>query len=459
MTAPNGAVCRTPVLANLRSIRLHIRANTAKWALEGEFSNPGSDTVTHHRLSSTIGRRAFLTRALLGASAAAVIPFDVRAQSASSSFDAWRDAFRHRAAARGVSETTYRRVMETIKPDTGVYAQIRSQPEFNEALWQYINRRVSDWRIITGKARAKEYASLLSRIETEYGVDRFTMLALWGIESSFGEVIDNPKYMRPVIPALSALAWGEPRRRSYWEAELLNALVIIERGWSDPKEMIGSWAGAMGHTQWMPEVWLHVGVDFDHNGRISPYGAPDDALAGTARFLIERGKYRRGEAWGCEVTLPNGHGGDHGHRTYAAWRELGVVRADGAAFSRTDDKAKLSVPVDGGPAFLIGQNFSAVMSYNPAFSYGLAVVHLADRIRGDGPLVHPFPGSERLMTLAEVQELQRRLTALGFDTDGSDGRVGRDTQRAVRDFQKKVGISPADGYAGLKVLARLRIGS
>jgi membrane-bound lytic murein transglycosylase B len=405
--------------------------------------------VTHHA-SSLFTRRALLG-AVLGASASAAIPFAVRAQTASSSFEAWRDAFRQRAAARGVSEATYGRVMGAIKPDTGVYAQIRSQPEFNEALWQYINRRVSDWRVITGKARAKEYAPLLARIESEYGVDRFTMLAVWGIESSYGEVIDNPKYMRPVIPALAALAWGEPRRRSYWEAELLNALVIIERGWGEPKEMIGSWAGAMGHTQWMPEVWLHMGVDFDHNGRISPYGAPDDALAGTARFLVDRGKYRRGEVWGCEVTLPERHGGDHEHRTYAAWRERGVVRADGAAFARP--------PVDGGPAFLTGQNFSAVMSYNPAFSYALAVVHLADRIRGNGPFVHPFPGSERLMTLAEVQELQLRLTKLGFDTDGSDGRVGRDTQRAVRDFQKKAGMAPADGYAGLKVLARLRQGS
>ena len=412
--------------------------------------------MPHRRHPPVVSRRAFMTGALLGAGAAAALPCRARAQSANNSFEAWRDAFRPRAVARGVSEATYARVLGAIKPDTSVYAQIRSQPEFNEALWQYINRRVSDWRIITGKAKARDYAPLLARIESEYGVDRYTMLALWGVESSYGEVIDNPKYMRPVIPALAALAWGEPRRRSYWEAELLNALVIIERGWGEPKEMIGSWAGAMGHTQWMPEVWLHMGVDFDRNGRISPFGAPDDALGGTARFLIERGKYRRGEAWGCEVRLPNGHGGDHGPLAYAAWRERGVMRADGAAFARPDDKAKLSVPVDGGPAFLIGQNFSAVMSYNPAFSYSLAVVHLADRIRGGGPFVQPFPGGERLMTLAEVQELQRRLTALGFDTDGSDGRVGRDTQRAVRDFQRKVGILPADGYAGLKVLARLR---
>src|SRR5215467_11312489 len=323
-----------------------------------ESSHRGSNAVPHHRLSSTVSRRAFLTRALLGAGACGAPAFHALAQSARSSFEAWRDAFRHRATARGVSEATYGRVMGAIKPDTSVYAQIRSQPEFNEALWQYVNRRVSDWRIITGKARAKECASLLARIESEYGVDRFTMLALWGVESSYGEVIDNPKYMRPVMPALAALAWGEPRRRSYWEAELLNALVIIERGWADPKEMIGSWAGAMGHSQWMPEVWLHVGVDFNHDGRISPFGPPDDALGGTARFLVERGNYRRGEAWGCEVTLPDGHRGDHEHRTYAAWRERGVVRADSLAFARPGDRARLTVPVKGGPAFLIGQNFS-----------------------------------------------------------------------------------------------------
>jgi membrane-bound lytic murein transglycosylase B len=407
--------------------------------------------------SSAVSRRTFLTRILPAAGVAAALPFEARAAGAS--FEAWRDAFRRRAAARGIQDATYRRVMDGIKPDTSVYAEIRSQPEFNEALWQYINRRASDWRIITGKARAQQYAPLLERIESAYGVDRHIMLALWGIESSYGEVIDNPKYMRPVIPALAALAWGEPRRRSYWEAELLNALVIIDRGWSDPKEMIGSWAGAMGHTQWMPEVWLHMGVDFNHDGRISPFGPPDDALAGTAHFLVDRGHYRHGESWGCEVTVPDLHRSERGRRSYAAWQERGVVRADGAPYARPDDKASLTVPVPGGPAFLTGQNFFAVKSYNPAFSYALAIVHLADRIRGGGPFVHPFPGSERLMTLEEVQELQRRLTALGFSTDGTDGRVGRDTQRAVREFQKKTGMSPADGYAGLKVLARLRQGA
>src|SRR3569832_2981239 len=185
------------------------------------------------------------------------------------------------------------------------------------------------------------------------------------MESSFGDVIANPKYMRPIIPALAARAYGEPRRRRYWEAELLNALTIVERGWARPSEMIGSWAGAMGHTQWMPEVWLHMGVEFDRDGRISPFGKPDDSLAGTAHYLISRGGYRRGEAWGHEVALPQGGKLAEGRwHTYAEWHAHGVTRADGAAFTRPGDRVKLWIPVGGGPAFLIGQNFRAVHSYN-----------------------------------------------------------------------------------------------
>jgi membrane-bound lytic murein transglycosylase B len=416
-----------------------------------------------------LNRRAWLTRALAAGATSCVGSFLASswfaspAQAASASFEQWVTAFRPRAIARGVSAATYARVMTGLKPDTTVYALVRDQPEFNEELWQYLNRRVSDWRIITGKDRAKEYAPLLDRIEHDYGVDRYIMLALWGIESSYGDVITNPKYMRPVIPALAALAYGEPRRRSYWEQELVNALLIVDHGWAEPKDMIGSWAGAMGHTQWMPEVWLHMGVDYDHDGRVSPFGKPDDSFAGTARFLVERGHYQREQAWGHEARLPAGfnaaRAGRGGGRSYAKWHDLGVVRADGAPFARPSDQAQLSVPVPGGPAFLLGTNFFAVKTYNPAFSYALAVVHLADRIRGDGPFVQPFPGGERTPTLAEVQEIQQRLTALGFNTDGTDGRVGRDTMLAVHAFQQKVGIEPADGYAGVKLLARLRQGS
>ena len=398
-----------------------------------------------------LSRRSLLAAALALSAAPAL--------ARSAAFDRWVAAFRPRALARGISEATYDRVMGAVTPDTSVYEAVRAQPEFTEQMWQYINRRCSDWRVITGKERAKEYASVLHRVEAEYGVDRYALLGLWGMESSFGDVIANPKYMRPIIPALAALAYGELRRRRYWEAELLNALTIVDRGWAQPKEMIGSWAGAMGHTQWMPEVWLHMGVDFDRDGRINPFGKPDDALAGTAHYLVSRGRWRRGEAWGCEVTIPSGaqHLADNRTwRTYAQWHGFGIARADGRAFARAEDRVKLWLPVPGGPAFLVGQNFYAVRSYNPSTNYTLALVHLGDLIRGDPPFHRLFPGGERVPTIDEVKEIQRRLNERGFKTDGVDGRTGSDTVRAIGAFQRKVGMEPVDGYAGLRVLARLR---
>ena len=403
----------------------------------------------------TITRRRWLSLTL-GATASFVLARPLLAAQ-SPAFARWVAGFRARAIARGVSAATYDRVMTALTPDASVLAEYHAQPEFTEEVWQYINRRCSDWRVITGKERAKEYAGLLARIEKDYGVDRTIMLGLWGMESSFGDVIVNRKYMRPVIPALAALAWGEPRRRRYWEAELINALTIVDRGWGKPADMIGSWAGAMGHTQWMPEVWLHMGVDYDRDGRITPFGKPDDSLAGTARFLVERGKYRRGEAWGCEVR-PSGRAGG-GWRSYAQWQALGIKRADGKAFARPSDRAKLWVPVPGGPAFLVGQNFYAVHAYNPSMSYTLSLCHLGDLIRGGPPFVQQFPGGERVPTLAEVKEIQRRLNEQGFKTDGVDGRTGSDTIKAILAYERKVGMEPADGYAGLKVLARLRQGS
>ena len=392
------------------------------------------------------------------AAVAGLLPLDrLAAQTASQPFEQWVETFRARARARGIADATYTRVMGGLKPDTSVYALDKAQPEFQEKVWQYLNRRVSDWRITVGRERAAQHAPLLARIEEKYGVDRTTMLGLWGMESAFGDVIDNPKHMRPVLPALAALAWGEPRRRAYWQQELLNALVIVERGWGNPAEMVGSWAGAMGHTQWMPEVWLNMGVDFNGDGRISPYGSPDDALAGTAHYIQTRGKYRRGEAWGYEVRLPQGvSAGGADMSPISAWMARGVTQANGRAFPRPEERARAWQPLAGGPAFLLTQNFNAVKSYNPANTYALAIVHLGDRIRGDGPFVQAFPGGERILTLAEVQETQRRLTEQGFDTGGTDGRVGRDTMLAVRGFQTKAGLLPADGYPGIKVLAHLR---
>jgi lytic murein transglycosylase len=372
-------------------------------------------------------------------------------------FDQWRERFRAHALAKGVSEATWARVMGRIEPDMSVFKELRSQPEFSEELWQYINRRVSDWRIVNGREALRKNEALFARIEQDYGVERGTLLALWGVESAYGDPLVQQNHMRPVFPALAALAWNEPRRRAYWESELINALRIVDRGWSTPEEMRGSWAGAMGHTQWMPEVWLNVGIDYDQDGRVSPFGRPDDALGSTARYLVNRGKYHRGEHWGYEVRS-NG-ASSHGNRSYAAWASAGVARADGAPFPQPNASAQLWTPVPEGPSFLLGPNFYSVRSYNPAMNYALAICHLGDRILGGPPFIQPFPGSERALTLAEVKEMQVRLTRAGFDTGGTDGRVGNDTMQAVRDYQAKMGLEPADGYGGLKVLARLRQGS
>jgi lytic murein transglycosylase len=380
------------------------------------------------------------------------------AAAAREAFDQWIAEFKSKALARGITDETYARVMRGLRPDTTGLEAIRNQPEFSQQLWQYLNRACSEWKIIAGREKATQYAALFSRIEKDFGVERAFMLGVWGIESAFSDPVVEKNHMRPVIPSLATLAWAEPRRRAYWEQELINALKIVQRGWSTPAEMIGSWAGAMGATQWMPEVWLHVGIDYDGDGRVSPFGPPDDALASTARYFVERGKYRRGEHWGHEVRLPAGANHEHS-RSYAAWQQLGVVRADGRPFPQPDATARPWVPVAGGPAFLLGANFFAAKSYNPSMTYALALVHLGDLCVGGAPFVQKFPGGEPPPTLAEIQEIQRRLTALGFDTGSADGRIGLSTTLATRAFQRKVGIEPADGYAGVRLLARLRQGS
>ena len=398
-------------------------------------------------------------RALLKSALGAAVVITSRATlmaAAPPGFDEWRDHFRAKALDKGISAPTWQRVMGRLEPDMSVLREIGNQPEFTEEVWQYINRRVSDWRIIHGKIALKNTEALFARIEKDFGVERGMLLALWGVESAYGDPLVQQNHMKPVFPSLAALSWREPRRRSYWESELINALRIVERGWGTPEEMRGSWAGAMGHTQWMPEVWLNVGFDYDGDGRVSPFGRPDDALGSTARFLVNRGKYRRGEHWGYEVS---GSAKLKGNHNYDAWTKAGVKRADGKPFPRPKDSAHLWTPVPGGPTFLLGPNFYAVKSYNPSMNYALAICHLGDRCLGAPPFIHPFPGSERALTLAEVQEMQTRLTRAGFDTGGTDGRVGNDTMKAVRDFQKKAGIDPADGYGGLKVLAKLRQGA
>ena len=404
--------------------------------------------------SLTLARRAWL-KATAGAFAALILPATAGAKDTRMPFDQWIAAFRSKAQARGITEETYTRVMHGLRPDTAGLEAIRNQPEFNQSLWQYLNRVTSDWKVDAGKEKAVQYGPLLARIENDFGIEPAFMLGVWGIESAFGDPVVEKNHMRPVIPSLATLAWAEPRRRGYWEQELVNALTIVQRGLAMPEEMIGSWAGAMGHTQWMPEVWLHLGIDYNNDGKISPYGPPDDALGTTARYFVERGGYRRGETWGYEVRMPREIHGNKS-RSYQDWQKLGVTRVDGEPFPQPNATARTWIPVPGGPAFLLGQNFFAAKSYNPSMAYALGLVYLGHLCVGGAPLVRQFPDSEPPATLAEIQEIQRRLTTLGFDTGGADGRIGNATTLAVQNFQRRVGILPADGYPGLTLLARLR---
>jgi hypothetical protein len=236
------------------------------------------------------------------------------------------------------------------------------------------------------------------------------ILGLWGIESTFGDPLVQQNHSRPVFPALAALAWGEPRRRSYWETELINALRIVEKGWSNPKEMVGSWAGAMGHTQWMPEVWLNVGFDYDGDGKVNPFGRPDDALGSSARYLVNRGKYRRGEHWGYEGARAGAHFG----RDIAHLRGLASARRDARR------RATVSEPEAHRQAVGAGRGRAGI-SVGPELLRGAQLqpvdeLHARDRASRRPrarrrPVRAAVPGSERAPTLAEVQEMQKRLTA------------------------------------------------
>ncbi len=380
--------------------------------------------------------------------------------AASQNFQAWVENFKPRAIARGIPEALYLQVMRSIAPDLSVIKADKEQPEATEEIWQYLNRRVSDWRVRAGRAKFNETVALLDRIEKTYGVDPAIVAAVWGMESSYGDLVDNPKYMKPVLVSLATLAWNEPRRRKYWEQELLNALIIVARGYARPGDMIGSWAGAMGHTQWMPEVWLHIGLDFNNDGKISPFGPPDDALAGVAHYMRARGKYQPGVPWGYEVkALPQFNfklADNRTMRSLSDWQARGLHRADGKPFDGHSIQARAFFPAgENGPGFVLTQNFRAVMTYNPSFKYALAVCLLADRLKGGAGLLTPWPGAEAALSLEEMIELQQRLTALGFNTEGTDGRVGLTTIKAIQDYQKSRGMI-ANGAAGPRVLQALR---
>ena len=365
----------------------------------------------------------------------------------------WIAAFRPRARAKGISEATLDAALTgvTLRPD--VVEKDRNQTEFTRTIWDYLDRAVSDDRISAGQAALQKHAKLLGQIEARYGVDRQVLLAIWGLESSYGVQRGDI----PTIAALVTLACST-RRSGYFEQELLAALRILQDGDVSPAALLGSWAGAMGHTQFMPSSYLSLAVDFDGDGKRNIWGDdPGDALASTAAFLARWG-WRQGAPWGVEITLPPGFdyrlAGEKTLHSAAEWQAIGVARAGGGALPDCGPSSVLLPAGIRGPAFLICPNFHVIEQYNPADAYVIAVGSLGDRISGAKPIRAPWPRDLRALTLDERVALQHRLTLAGFDAGGADGRIGPLTQTAIRGFQASIGIVP-DGYASLDVLNRL----
>ncbi|MFZ4808285.1 MAG: lytic murein transglycosylase [Hyphomicrobiaceae bacterium] len=368
-----------------------------------------------------------------------------------------------RAASLGLSAKTVGVAFAGLAADPEVIELSRRQPEYSIAPWQYLGKLVSEQRMADGRAKLVAERQTLLDVEAAFGVDRHVVTAIWGIESNFGAAMGE----RRIVRSLATLAAMDERRGPFWRGELIAALRMIERGDAVAERMTGSWAGAMGHTQFIPSTYQAHAIDFDGDGRRDLWSTAD-ALASTAKYLKASG-WVGDRPCAFEVVLPPTF--DHGlaapgsERTLAGWMALGVkpAGADGPGSpveaSRRMPGTALSrvlLPAGArGPAFLVTQNFGAVLRYNQSVAYALAVCHLADRLSGGGAVLAAWPVDDPPLVRAEREELQRLLGGLGHDIGAVDGLIGRQTQAAIRAYQKAAGI-PADGYASQRLLERLR---
>jgi membrane-bound lytic murein transglycosylase B len=360
------------------------------------------------------------------------------------------------AARRGVSRKTFDAQTTGLVPDLKIMDLLDSQPEFTRAVWDYLDLLVNEPRIQKGREILAKYRPTFDAVEKVYGVDRDIIVAIWGVESNYGAAIGD----RSVVRSTATLACIG-RRQNYFRDEFLDTLEILEHGDVLPEHLVGSWAGAFGPTQFMPSAFKRYAVDFDRDGRRDVVDSVPDVVASTANNLKLDG-WVPGQAWGYEVAVPQGFNyllaGQARELSIREWQGLGVHRVNGKLFPRPTDRAYLLAPAGArGPSFLMLENFHVIMKYNPAEAYALAIGYLADRLRGEGPLVQPWPRDERVLTLAERYELQQLLVSRGFDVGGDpDGQLGPKSRVAIMHFQVASGLVP-DGFASSELLDRLRV--
>jgi lytic murein transglycosylase len=367
-------------------------------------------------------------------------------------WDAWVEGFKGRAVSRGIASGTVDAAFRGAGFLPEVIERDRNQTEFKRSLEDYLNIAASDERVSLGRQKYAQYGSTLQAIESRYGVEGHVVAAVWGLESFFGTRRGNV----PVISALSTLAY-EGRRGEFFESQLVAALKILQAGDVSAGGMVGSWAGAMGHTQFIPTSYLAYAVDYTGDGRRDIWGEdPTDSLASTAAYLSRSG-WTRGLPWGMEVVLPAGFNtgllGRGKGRSAEDWQGLGVRSADGRALA--GGSIIEGGNAGGAPHFLLTQNFATILRYNNAQNYAIGVGHLSDRLLGRGVVQASFGPDASGLTQADRQELQRLLTARGFDTEGSDGVIGSKTKAAISAYQASVGL-PVTGEPSLELLRRLR---
>jgi membrane-bound lytic murein transglycosylase B len=399
---------------------------------------------------------AFVTLAGTMASAAPaprVAPVPIAAPEDEARFHAFIRDFRAEALNAGIMPATYDRAVSTIDLNPKVEELNEKQPEFVRPIWDYLAGAISDARVSRGRDQMAAHAQLFARLQDGYGVPREVLTAIWGLETGYGQ---NEGSFN-LFEALATLAYDGPRME-YGRRQFIAALKIAEIEGRDPTTMTGSWAGAFGHTQFVPTTFLEHAVDGDGDGKRDLWNSPADALASAANYLKESG-WQPGESWGEEVQLPAGFAYEQAEaslrKPITEWAKLGVRNAAGGSLPDSAEEAAILLPAGyRGPAFLVSNNFNVILRYNSATAYALAIGLLSDRLKGAGIVQAKWPVDEIPLDEASRTALQEGLTALGFSTGGADGVLGRRTQQAIRDYQKSRGL-PADGFATPALLTKV----
>lgn len=383
------------------------------------------------------------------------LPLILAASAAQADFQSCLAGLRSEAASKGVSGATFDRAMAGVQPDMKVIEAMNNQPEFKTPIWDYLGTLVDDEKVAEGRAMLRQHAATLAAAESRFGVDRHTIVAVWGVESDFGKA----RGKMPLVQALSTGACLAPRRNAFFKGELIATLQIIQRGDVSADRLFGSWAGAFGHTQFIPSTYLRLAVDGDGDGRRDLVDSIPDALHSTANFMAKAG-WVTGAPWGYEVRVPGGYSGPTGRnpkQPVSSWAARGIVKFDGSALTGSGNAGLLMPAGREGPAFLVFKNYDAAYSYNGADSYALAISLLSDRIRGRPGVQGQWPTDDLPLSREQRRELQRLLIARGYDVGEPDGAVGALTRAAIKQIEAKIGMAQT-GRPGEKVLRALKSG-